>query len=135
MKRLIAGTALGLAALVPGLSLADGYYGHYGYYGPRYYGGPVYYRHDGAGLVGDLVALPFVAAAAVLDTAATIATAPFTGTIGYAAPTPVYYAPRPAYYAPPRVYYAPPPPAYYAPRVVYRPYYAPGPVYYAPPGY
>lgn len=134
MKRLIACTALGLAALVPNLSQADGYYGHYG---PRYYGGPAYYRHDGPGLIGGLIALPFVAAAAVLDTAASIATAPFTGSVGYAAPAPVYYAPRPMYYAPPRVYYAPPPAYYapYAPRVVYRPYYAPGPAYYAPPGY
>lgn len=74
--------------------------------------------------------LVFGLAAAIVGTAAVIATAPFRAIAGapvYAAPPPVYYAPpQQAYYAPPPVYYAPPP----------RPvYYAQPPVYYAqPPG-
>lgn len=71
--------------------------------------------------------LVFGLAAAIVGTAAVIATAPFRAIAGapvYAAPPPVYYAPQQAYYAPPPVYYAPPP----------RPvYYAQPPVYYAPP--
>ena len=51
-----------------------------------------------------LIALPFVAAGAVLAGAAAIATAPVRAVVG--AP---YYAPPPAYYGPPPGYYAPPP--------------------------
>ena len=63
--------------------------------------------HCGPGLL----ALPFVAAGAVVAGAVTIATAPVRAVVG---PGPYYYGPG---------YYAPPPP-----------YYAP-PYYYAPPGY
>ena len=55
-----------------------------------------------------LLALPFIAAGAVVGGAVAVATAPVRAIVG-----------PPYYYAPP-----PPPPAYYAP-----------PVYYAPPGY
>jgi len=61
---------------------------------------------------------PFVAGAAVVGTAAAIATAP----IRAVAAAPYYYGPPPApYYAPPPAYYAPPP-AYYGPGY-YSPYY------------
>lgn len=77
--------------------------------------------------------LVFGLAAAVLGTAAFIATAPFRAIAGapvYAAPPPVYYAPPPqAYYAPQQAYYAPAPVYYAPPRPVY---YAQPPVYYAP---
>jgi hypothetical protein len=59
-----------------------------------------------------LLALPFVAAGAVVAGAAAIATAPVRALVG-----PPYYAPPPAYYPPPGYYYAPPanyaPPGYY----------------------
>jgi hypothetical protein len=64
-----------------------------------------------------LLALPFVAAGAVVAGAAAVATAPVRASAG-----PPYYAPPPAYYAPPRYYYAPP--GYY---------YAPPNYYYGPP--
>ncbi|HVH81088.1 MAG TPA: hypothetical protein VM782_16950 [Stellaceae bacterium] len=67
-----------------------------------------------------LIALPFVAAGAVVAGAAAIATAPFRAVAG--AP---YYAPAPAYYGPPPGYYAPP---YY-----YGYYGQPGYSYGAPP--
>jgi hypothetical protein len=79
-----------------------------------------YYRHGG-GIFWGIGAL----GAAVVGTAAAIATAPFVALAPrpyYGAP-PAYYAPPPAYYPPPQAYYAPPP-AYYAP-----------PGYYAQPGY
>jgi hypothetical protein len=58
---------------------------------------------------------PFVAGAAVVGTAAAVATAPFR-----AIASPYYYAPPPAYY------YPPPAPAYYAPGYYYgAPYYGP----------
>jgi hypothetical protein len=63
-----------------------------------------------------LLALPFVAAGAVVAGAATIATAPFAVVAG--APGPYYYGPR-AYYGPPPGYY-------------YGPGYYPG-YYYTPP--
>jgi hypothetical protein len=70
----------------------------------------------------------FGLAAAVVGTAAFIATAPFR-----ALAAPVYAAPpQPVYYAPPQAYYAPPPQAYYAPPPVY---YVQPQAYYAPPGY
>lgn len=132
MKRFLAGIALCGAVLAPCAAQAHGYHdGPYhegrdgGYQGEVYYAGGYGY-HDGPGVIGAALALPFVAAATVVDVAATVATAPFRAL----APQPVYYPPAPAYYAPPppRVYYyAPPPPAYYrAPPVYYR---AP------PPGY
>jgi hypothetical protein len=62
-----------------------------------------------------LLALPFVAAGAIVAGAAAIVTAPVRAIVG-----PPYYAPPPAYYASP---------GYYAPG-----YYAP-PGYYAAPGY
>ncbi|HXC27482.1 MAG TPA: hypothetical protein VNV38_05950 [Stellaceae bacterium] len=65
-----------------------------------------------------LIALPFVAAGAILAGAATVATAPIRAIAG-----PGYYGPPPGYYAP--GYYAPPP-AYYG-------YYGPPPGYQ--PGY
>jgi hypothetical protein len=65
--------------------------------------------------------LVFGLAAAVVGTAAVIATAPFRAIAG----APVYAAPPPVYYAPPQQAYYAPPPGYYAPP----PYYA------APPGY
>jgi len=52
-----------------------------------------------------LLALPFIAAGAVVAGAAAIATAPVRAIVG-----PPYYAPPPAYYAPPGYYYGPPPP-------------------------
>ena len=52
-----------------------------------------------------LIALPFVAAGAVIAGAATIATAPIAAVAGASGP---YYAPPPAYYGPPPGYYAPP---------------------------
>lgn len=143
MKRILSCAALGLAVLIPNAAFAQGYYG--------------YHHHEGPiGVVGDLVALPFVAAGAVLSTAATVATLPFYAADGYAQQAPAYYqqpayyappaaayyqqpayaprayyAPQPVYYAaPPRAYYAAPAPAYYAPRVVYQqPYYPPAPAY------
>ena len=67
-----------------------------------------HFRHGG-GVVFGLAA----AAAAVVGTAAVIATAPFRAI----AAAPVYAAPAPAYYAPPaQAYYAPQPQAYYAPQ-------------------
>jgi hypothetical protein len=63
---------------------------------------------------------PFAAAAAVVGTAAAIATVPLraiAGPPGYA------YYPPPAYYAPPGYYY--PPPGYYAPPGYY--YWQPAP--------
>ena len=54
-----------------------------------------------------LLALPFVAAGAVVTGAAAIATAPVRAIVG-----PPYYAPPPAYYPPPGYY---PQPGYYAP--------------------
>jgi hypothetical protein len=81
--------------------------------------------------------LVFGLAAAIVGTAAVIATAPFRAIAAapvYAAPPPAYYAPPPqAYYAPPQQAYYAPPPVYYAPPP--RPvYYAQPPVYYAQPG-
>ena len=55
-----------------------------------------------------LLALPFVAAGAVVAGAAAIATAPLRAIVG-----PPYYALPPAYYAPPGYYYGPP--GYYYP--------------------
>lgn len=143
-KGLLACAVLGLSVALP----AQAHGGH---------GGHGYYHHGGLGFVGDVIALPFVIGAAVIGTAATIATAPFYAADrydnSYYAPAPAYYAPAPrVYYAPqPRVYYpqqpayyAPqsrvyygPPPVYVQPRVVYRSYAAPPPVYYqqAPSGY
>jgi len=146
--QLIGTAALGLAALLPNLASADGY----GYYD---------HRPAGPGdVIATVITMPFVAAGVALNTAAALATAPFTGRfegplgpVGYAAPAPVAVAPapRPSYYAPPPVSYAPAPAAYYSqpayaqpvyaqpapvvyyaqPRVVYRSYYAqPAPVYY-----
>ena len=63
-----------------------------------------------------LLALPFVAAGAVVAGAATIATAPIAAVAG--AP---YYGPRPGYYYPPPGYYYGPPPGYYAPQPGYTP--------------
>ena len=149
MKRIIASAVLGLSLALPNVSDAHGFHGGRGYY------------HHGPGLIGGLIALPFVVGAAVIGTAAAIATAPFNDGYydqpgpGYYQPGPGYYQPapsayypqQPAYYAPaPRVIYSQPPPVYYAPpprvvyvqpRVVYRPYYAPPPAYYeqAPSGY
>jgi hypothetical protein len=57
---------------------------------------------------------PFAAAAAVVGTAAAVATAPFAAI----APGPYYAPPPPAYYAPPAGYYAPPP-GYYPPGYYY----------------
>jgi hypothetical protein len=65
-----------------------------------------------------LLALPFVAAGAVVAGAATIATAPFAAIAG--APGPYYYGPR--------AYYGPPPGYYYGPGYYYAPP-APGPNY------
>jgi len=63
------------------------------------------HRHHGFPLF-----LPFIAAGAVVGTAAAIAAAPFQA---IAAPAPYYYgAPPPSYYAPPPAYYAP---GYYQP--------------------
>jgi hypothetical protein len=135
-KQLVGGAVLGLAAILPNAASADGYYD----------------RPDGPGeAIGAVISLPFVVAGAVLNTAAAVATAPFTGRfegpLGPAynppvAPAPAYYAPPAATYAPaPAAYYAPAPAAYYArpapvvyyaPRPVYRPYYAPAPAYYYP---
>jgi len=56
---------------------------------------------------------PFFAGAAVVGTAAAIATAPFRAVAS------------PYYYGPPAAYYPPPPPAYYAPGY----YYGPPPYY------
>ncbi len=150
MKRIIASAVLGLSLALPNVSDAHGFHGGRGYY------------HHGPGLIGGLIALPFVVGAAVIGTAAAIATAPFNDGYydqpepgyyqpgpGYYQPAPsAYYPPQPAYYAPaPRVVYSQPPPVYYAPpprvvyvqpRVVYRQYYAPPPpAYYeqAPSGY
>ncbi|HWD59216.1 MAG TPA: hypothetical protein VG308_13095 [Stellaceae bacterium] len=47
-----------------------------------------------------LIALPFIAAGAVVAGAAAIATAPVRAIVG-----PAYYGPPPAYYAPPPGYY------------------------------
>ena len=150
MKRIFASAVLGLSLALPNVSDAHGFHGGRGYY------------HHGPGLIGGLIALPFVVGAAVIGTAAAIATAPFNdgyydqpgpgyyqpAPSAYYPPQPAYYPPQPAYYAPaPRVVYSQPPPVYYAPpprvvyaqpRVVYRPYYAPPPpAYYeqAPSGY
>lgn len=51
-----------------------------------------------------LLALPFVAAGAVVAGAVTIATAPVRVVTG-AVPNPYYYRPRPYYYGPPPYYY------------------------------
>jgi hypothetical protein len=59
-----------------------------------------------------LLALPFVAAGAVVAGAAAIATAPVRAIVG-----PPYYAPPPAYYPPPGYYYGPPG-YYYGPPAV-----------------
>src|ERR1700757_2794859 len=57
-----------------------------------------------------LLALPFVAAGAVVAGAAAVVTAPVRAIVGppYYAPPPAYYAP-PAYYPPAYYYYGPPP--------------------------
>jgi hypothetical protein len=70
--------------------------------------------HCGPGLL----ALPFVAAGAVVAGAATIATAPVRAIVGpgYYGPPPAYYGPPPGYYYPPG-YYAPPPGYYPQPQV------------------
>jgi hypothetical protein len=77
------------------------------------------WRH-GWGCGAGLLALPFVAAGAVVAGAAAIATAPVRAILGppYYAPPPTYYPPPPAYYAPPGYYTSPPgyytsPPGYY----------------------
>jgi hypothetical protein len=64
-----------------------------------------------------LLALPFVAAGAVVAGAAAIVTAPVRAMVGppYYAPPPAYYPPpgyyaQPGYYAPPGYYYGPPAP-------------------------
>jgi hypothetical protein len=57
-----------------------------------------------------LLALPFVAAGAVVAGAATIATAPVRAIVGppyYAPPPGYYYGPGPGYYGPPPGYYYP----------------------------
>lgn len=54
------------------------------------------------------LALPFVAAGAIVAGAAAVATAPVRAIAG-----PPYYAPPPAYYAPPPGYYNAPPGYYY----------------------
>lgn len=142
MKRIIGCAVLGLSLALPNVSEAHGYYG-----GRHYHHGP-------GEVIGDLIALPFIAAATVVGVAATVATAPFYAAGYYDQPAPAYYQPAPtAYYPPQPVYYAPAPrvvyrqpaPVYYAPprvvyappRVVYHPYYAPAPAYYeqAPAGY
>jgi hypothetical protein len=69
--------------------------------------------HNGWGWHCDpgLLALPFVAAGAVVAGAAAIATAPVRAIFGppyYAAP-PAYYGPPGYYYSPPGYYYGPPP--------------------------
>ncbi len=81
--------------------------------------------------------LPFALACAVVDTAATVATAPFVVAGQILNPTPYYARPvyaAPAYGAPPAAYYAPyaaPAYSYYARPVAH--YYAPvRPYYYAP---
>ncbi len=155
-KQLVGSAMLGLAAILPNIASADGYYDR---------------PHDGPGeVIATVITMPFVAAGVVLNTAAALATAPFTGRfegpLGPAfnpavgpAPRPAYYAPPPAVtYAPaPASYYAQPAPAptgyypqpapapsyyaqppqviYYGPRVVYRPYYTPPPTYYPAPRY
>ena len=55
-----------------------------------------------------LLALPFVAAGAVVAGAAAVATAPVRAIVGppYYVPLPAYYVP-PGYYAPPGYYYGP----------------------------
>jgi hypothetical protein len=63
---------------------------------------------------------PFAAAAAIVGTAAAVATAPL-----YAVGPAPYYPPQ-AYGPPPQAYYAPPPAAYYAPPPGY---YYPGNYY------
>lgn len=75
--------------------------------------------------------LPFVAAGAIVGTAASIATAPFAAV---AAPSPYYYgAPAPSYYPPSPAYYAPgSQPGYYQPEYYQPEYYQPG---YYQPGY
>ena len=155
-KQMVGCAALGLAAILPNMASADGYYDR------PYNNGP-------GDVIATVITMPFVAAGVVLNTAAALATAPFTGRfegpLGPAfnpavgpAPRPAYYAPPPAaayapapaaYYAPPApppnayyaqpapaptAYYAPPPRViYYAPRVVYQPYYPPA--YYPAPRY
>jgi hypothetical protein len=74
---------------------------------------------------GPILALPFIAAGAVVAGAATIATAPVRAIAGpgyYAG----YYGPPPGYYAPPGYYGYGPPPGYYMPQPGYTPY-APAP--------
>ena len=62
---------------------------------------------------GPLIALPFIAAGAVIAGAAAVATAPVRAVVG-----PGYYGPPPGYY-----------PAYYGPPPGYYGYYAPQPGY------
>ena len=145
-KQVLGSAMLGLAAILPNLASADGYY-------DRPPNGP-------GDVIATIITMPFVAAGVALNTAAALATAPFTGRfegpLGPAfnpvvgpAPRQAYYAPPPApAYAPaPSAYYAQPAPApggyyaqparvvYYGPRVVYRPYYTPAPNYYPAPRY
>lgn len=143
MKRLMLVATLGAFIALPNVSEAHGFYGHHGggYYGHGggygghgyVYGGRGYgYGYVGPGnLIGDALALPFVAAAAVVGAVATVATAPlYAGS--YAAPPAPVYGPPQAYYPQTYVqpgYYAPPPRAYY-PQV-----YPQGYGYAPPPGY
>lgn len=64
---------------------------------------------------GPLIALPFLAAGAVVAGAAAVATAPFAAVAPAPAPyyAPPAYYPPPAYYAPPAGYYYPAPGYYY----------------------
>jgi hypothetical protein len=72
--------------------------------------------HHGWGCGAGLLALPFIAAGAVVAGAAAIATAPVRAIVGppYYAPPAYYpspgYYPQPGYYAPPGYYYGPPAP-------------------------
>jgi hypothetical protein len=150
MKRLFACATLGLTLVLPNVSEARDHHDHYSHDHDRDHyshdrGGRGYYHHDGYGhdghgFIGDVLALPFIAGAAILGAAVTVATAPFNGDYDDAPPPPNYYPQQSGYYQQQPAYY-PQQPRYYAPpqRVYYGqqyPNYAPqGPVYYEPAPY